>query len=55
MMQVVGDMAAGKSQLLEEAGGMVTDALGNALQMDDNMWQRTDLIGYQTGCGMRSC
>ena len=43
MMRVV-DVAAGKI-ILEEAGGMVTDALGNALQLDGNMWQRKDLIG----------
>jgi myo-inositol-1(or 4)-monophosphatase len=43
MMRVV-DVAAGKI-ILEEAGGIVTDALGNALHLDGNMWQRTDLIG----------
>jgi len=43
MMRVV-DVAAGKI-ILEEAGGMVTDALGNALHLDGNMWQKTDLIG----------
>lgn len=43
MMRVV-DVAAGKI-ILEEAGGMVTDALGNALHLDGNMWQRKDLIG----------
>jgi myo-inositol-1(or 4)-monophosphatase len=43
MMRVV-DVAAGKI-ILEEAGGMVTDSLGNALQLDGNMWQKTDLIG----------
>ncbi len=43
MMRVV-DVAAGKI-ILEEAGGMVTDGLGNALELDGNMWQRKDLIG----------
>jgi myo-inositol-1(or 4)-monophosphatase len=42
-MRVV-DMAAGKL-ILEEAGGMVTDSLGEALHLDGNMWQRRDLIG----------
>jgi myo-inositol-1(or 4)-monophosphatase len=43
MMRAV-DVAAGKI-ILEEAGGMVTDSLGNALHLDGNMWQKTDLIG----------
>jgi myo-inositol-1(or 4)-monophosphatase len=43
MMRVV-DVAAGKI-ILEEAGGMVTDSLGDALHLDGNMWQRKDLIG----------
>jgi myo-inositol-1(or 4)-monophosphatase len=43
MMRVV-DIAAGKL-ILEEAGGMVTDGLGNALELDGNMWQKRDLIG----------
>ena len=43
MMRAV-DVAAGKI-ILEEAGGMVTDSLGNALHLDGNMWQSTDLIG----------
>ncbi|MCK9440239.1 MAG: bifunctional fructose-bisphosphatase/inositol-phosphate phosphatase [Methanothrix sp.] len=43
MMRVV-DIAAGKI-ILEEAGGVVTDGLGNALQLDGNMWQKRDLIG----------
>jgi myo-inositol-1(or 4)-monophosphatase len=43
MMRVV-DVAAGKI-ILEEAGGIVTDAGGNALHLDGNMWQRRDLIG----------
>ena len=43
MMRVV-DVAAGKI-ILEEAGGIVTDALGNALHLDGKMWQSTDLIG----------
>ncbi|HPS90798.1 MAG TPA: bifunctional fructose-bisphosphatase/inositol-phosphate phosphatase [Methanothrix sp.] len=42
-MRVV-DMAAGKL-IIEEAGGMVTDSLGEALHLDGNMWQRRDLIG----------
>jgi myo-inositol-1(or 4)-monophosphatase len=42
-MRVV-DMAAGKL-ILEEAGGMVTDSVGEALHLDGNMWQKTDLIG----------
>lgn len=43
MMRAV-DVAAGKI-ILEEAGGIVTDSMGGALQMDGNMWQSTDLIG----------
>jgi myo-inositol-1(or 4)-monophosphatase len=43
MMRVV-DVAAGKL-ILEEAGGVVTDRSGNALQLDGNMWQKRDLIG----------
>ena len=43
MMRVV-DVAAGKI-ILEEAGGMVTDSVGDALHLDGNMWQRKDLIG----------
>ncbi|MFZ3150033.1 MAG: inositol monophosphatase family protein, partial [Methanothrix sp.] len=43
MMRVV-DIAAGKI-ILEEAGGVVTDGSGNALQLDCNMWQKRDLIG----------
>ena len=43
MMRVV-DVAAGKI-ILEEAGGIVTDARGFGLHLDGNMWQRTDLIG----------
>ncbi|MCX6676470.1 MAG: bifunctional fructose-bisphosphatase/inositol-phosphate phosphatase [Methanothrix sp.] len=43
MMRVV-DVAAGKI-ILEEAGGMVTDAQGNALLLGGNMWQKKDLIG----------
>jgi myo-inositol-1(or 4)-monophosphatase len=43
MMRVV-DVAAGKI-ILEEAGGMVTDSLGDTLHLDGNMWQRKDLIG----------
>jgi myo-inositol-1(or 4)-monophosphatase len=42
-MRVV-DMAAGKL-ILEEAGGMVTDSVGEDLHLDGNMWQKTDLIG----------
>jgi len=43
MMRVV-DVAAGKI-ILEEAGGIVTDAQGSRLQLDGNMWQSKDLIG----------
>lgn len=43
MLRVV-DVAAGKL-ILEEAGGLITDAAGKELHLDGNMWQRTDLIG----------
>lgn len=43
MLRVV-DIAAGKL-ILEEAGGLITDAAGKELHLDGNMWQRTDLIG----------
>lgn len=43
MMRVV-DVAAGKL-ILEEAGGTVTDAGGEMLHLDGNMWQKRDLIG----------
>jgi len=43
MMRVV-DVAAGKL-LIEEAGGVVTDAAGDELQVDANMWQKKYLIG----------
>ena len=43
MLRVV-DVAAGKL-ILEEAGGLITDADGNELHLDGNMWQRKDLIG----------
>ncbi len=43
MMRVV-DVAAGKL-MIEEAGGMVTDAGGDELQMGANMWQKKYLIG----------
>jgi myo-inositol-1(or 4)-monophosphatase len=43
MMRVV-DIAAGKI-ILEEAGGVVTDERGRRLVLDDNMWQKRDLIG----------
>ncbi len=43
MLRVV-DVAAGKL-ILEEAGGVITDAAGKELHLDGNMWQRTDLIG----------
>ncbi len=43
MMRVV-DIAAGKL-ILEEAGGKVTDSLGEELHLDGNMWQKRDLIG----------
>ncbi len=42
MMRVV-DVAAGKL-LIEEAGGTVTDANGEKLQLGGDMWQRRDLI-----------
>ena len=43
MMRVV-DVAAGKL-LIEEAGGTVSDANGEKLNLDGNMWQKKDLIG----------
>ncbi len=43
MLRVV-DVAAGKL-ILEEAGGIVTDAAGRELHLAENMWQRRDLIG----------
>jgi myo-inositol-1(or 4)-monophosphatase len=43
MLRVV-DVAAGKL-ILEEAGGLITDAAGKELHLDGNMWQKTDLIG----------
>ena len=47
MLRVV-DVAAGKL-ILEEAGGIITNASGEMLHLDANMnskmWQRTDLIG----------
>jgi myo-inositol-1(or 4)-monophosphatase len=43
MMRVV-DVAAGKL-LIEEAGGVVSDASGEPLRLDGNMWQKKDLIG----------
>jgi myo-inositol-1(or 4)-monophosphatase len=43
MLRVV-DVAAGKL-ILEEAGGMVTNAGGSELHLDGNMWQKTELIG----------
>jgi myo-inositol-1(or 4)-monophosphatase len=43
MLRVV-DVAAGKL-ILEEAGGVITDAAGKELHLDGNMWHRTDLIG----------
>jgi myo-inositol-1(or 4)-monophosphatase len=43
MMRVV-DVAAGKL-MIEEAGGVVTDAAGDNLQVDANMWQKKYLIG----------
>lgn len=43
MLRVV-DVAAGKI-ILEEAGGVITDADGNELHLDGNMWQKRDLIG----------
>lgn len=43
MLRIV-DVAAGKL-ILEEAGGIVTDAAGRRLELNGDMWQRTDLIG----------
>ena len=47
MLRIV-DVAAGKL-ILEEAGGIITNASGEMLHLDANMnskmWQRTDLIG----------
>jgi myo-inositol-1(or 4)-monophosphatase len=43
MMRVV-DVAAGKL-LIEEAGGIVTDANGDELHLNGNMWQKKYLIG----------
>ena len=43
MMRVV-DVAAGKL-LIEEAGGVVSDASGEPLHLDGKMWQKKDLIG----------
>ena len=43
MMRVV-DVAAGKL-IIEEAGGTVTDARGERLQLGGDMWQKRDLIG----------
>ncbi|MDM7935287.1 MAG: bifunctional fructose-bisphosphatase/inositol-phosphate phosphatase [Methanothrix sp.] len=43
MLRVV-DVAAGKL-LLEEAGGIITDARGRSLHLDGDMWMKTDLIG----------
>ncbi len=43
MLRVV-DVAAGKL-ILEEAGGIITDADGSKLELNGDMWQRTDLIG----------
>ena len=43
MIRIV-DVAAGRL-VLEEAGGIITDAAGNKLLLNGNMWQRTDLIG----------
>jgi myo-inositol-1(or 4)-monophosphatase len=43
MLRVV-DVAAGKL-IIEEAGGVITDALGRELHLNGDMWQRTDLIG----------
>ncbi len=48
MMRVV-DVAAGKL-LIEEAGGTVTDAYGEPLYLDGNMWQKKDLIGSNGLC-----
>lgn len=38
------DMAAGKL-IIEEAGGLVTSASGREIEVNADMWQRTDLIG----------
>lgn len=38
------DVAAGKL-IIEEAGGVVTDAASRELHLGERMWQRTDLIG----------
>jgi len=43
MLRVV-DVAAGKL-ILEEAGGTITDAKGKLLELNGDMWQKTDLIG----------
>ena len=43
MLRVV-DVAAGKL-ILEEAGGVITDAKGRKIHLEGPMWQRTDLIG----------
>ena len=43
MLRIV-DVAAGRL-ILEEAGGIITDAAGDKLLLNGNMWQRTDLIG----------
>lgn len=43
MLRVV-DVAAGKL-ILEEAGGVITDVEGRPLELDGDMWQKTDLIG----------
>lgn len=43
MLRVV-DVAAGKL-ILEEAGGAITDAANEPLELNGDMWQKTDLIG----------
>ncbi|HSD57550.1 MAG TPA: bifunctional fructose-bisphosphatase/inositol-phosphate phosphatase [Methanotrichaceae archaeon] len=43
MLRVV-DVAAGKL-ILEEAGGIITDVSGKPLELNGDMWQKTDLIG----------
>ncbi len=43
MLRVV-DVAAGKL-IIEEAGGVITDVQGMPLELNGDMWQRTDLIG----------
>lgn len=43
MLRIV-DVAAGKL-ILEEAGGIITDVEGKPLELNGDMWQRTDLIG----------